>query len=315
MILSTIEPVIPLLHHVHIDPERVRNLAVSLARSGLDLPAWRDPVFPKDDDGQTAALFCTANTVNFSFWGEPKWTVTYRGMRYDGTFGLFASFLRALEEGIPIIEGPYLRDLTAEDLRHLFRGNVEIPMFDERLATLREAGWILVEKYEGSWLSLLNAANKSALSLVDLLTKDFPSFNDHAVIDGHAVNFHKRAQLIPAMLYGRFNGSSYGEFKDTEFLSCFADYKLPQILRRFGVISYGADLAHRVDSMIELPPGGREEVEIRAATIWCCELIRSTCSQLVSGAMAVQVDAALWATGQAKDFEDRPYHRTRSIFY
>ena len=313
MILSTIEPVIPLLRHVRIDEAKVLDLARRLASEDLTLPAWRGPVFPEADDETAAAIFCTANVINFSFWGEPKWTVIYRGGAYDGTFGLFAALRRAVEEGRAVTDGAYLRDLTADDLAHVLRGSVVIPMFEARLALLREAGRALCER--GSWLALLQAADGSAVRLVARLTTDFPSFNDAARLDGHTVRFHKRAQLLPAMLCGRFGGQSYGTFGDIGALTIFADYKLPQMLRRFGALAYDGDLARRVDACEEIPSASREEVEIRAATVWACELIRRACDQIVEGVTAPQIDAALWHLGQQKTPDERPYHRTRTIYY
>ena len=315
MILSTIEPIVPLLRHVRIDETNIRDLARALASEDLTLPAWRGPVFPEADDGSTAAIFCTANVINFSFWGEPKWTVAYRGGAYDGTFGLFAALRRAVEEGRPVTDGAYLRDLTADDLAHVLRGSAVIPMFEARLALLREAGRTLCERYDGSWLALLQAADGSAVRLVARLTTEFPSFNDAARLDGHVVRFHKRAQLLPAMLCGRFGGRSYGAFRDLGALTIFADYKLPQMLRRFGALVYDDDLARRVDACEEISPASREEVEIRAATVWACELIRRACVGTLPDVTAPQIDAALWHLGQRKTPDERPYHRTRTIYY
>lgn len=314
-ILSTVEPVIPLLRHVRIDEVCVRDLARSLAALDMALPAWRGAVFPETDGDRAASVFCTANVINFSFWGAPKWAVAYRGATYDGTFGLFAALRRAVEEGFPVTDGTYLRDLTADDLAHILRGNAVIPMFGERLALLREAGRALCERHGGSWLALLRASEGSAVRLAEMLTTEMPSFNDVAWLDGREVRFHKRAQLLPAMLCGRFGGQSYGAFRDIGALTVFADYKLPQMLRRCGALVYEEGLARRVDACEELPPASREEVEIRAAAVWTCELIRRACEESARGVTAAQIDAALWHAGQQKASDDRPYHRTRTIFY
>ena len=117
------------------------------------------------------------------------------------------------------------------------------------------------------------------------------------------------------MLCGRFGGQSYGTFRDLGALTIFADYKLPQMLRRFGALAYDDDLALRVDAREEIPPGSREEVEIRTATVWACELIRRVCAGTLSDVTAPQIDAALWHLGQRKTPDERPYHRTRTIYY
>ncbi len=54
-------------------------------------------------------------------------------------------------------------------------------------------------------------------------------------------------------------------------LTAFADYKLPQVLRELGIISYDRRLASRIDAMESLRAGCEEEVEIRAMTVWAAE--------------------------------------------
>merc|ERR1712139_122238 len=51
----------------------------------------------------------------------------------------------------------------------------------------------------------------------------------------------------------------------------FADYRVPQILRAEGVLSYADDLARRIDAQEEIRAGSEEEVEIRSATVVACD--------------------------------------------
>ena len=80
-------------------------------------------------------------------------------------------------------------------------------------------------------------------------------------------------------------------------------YKLPQILRKFGILSYNDHLAQKVDAKISLPYGSEEEVEIRANTIWTVKYI---------GNNPIIVNDYLWLTGRGRD---TPYHRTRTTGY
>jgi hypothetical protein len=129
------------------------------------------------------------------------------------------------------------------------------------------------------------------------------------------VKFYKRAQLAPAMIYGRFRGKGPGTFTDIGDLTVFADYKLPQALRRLGILRYREGLARKVDSLVLIPPCSREEVEIRCTTIWTCELILKEYQKGGHRLNSAQVDAFLWLLAHEKSFDDKPYHLTETIYY
>ncbi len=101
------------------------------------------------------------------------------------------------------------------------------------------------------------------------------------------------------------------QIKNLQHLTAFADYKLPQILRMFGVLEYVDELAEKVDNIIEISYNSREEIEIRAATIWAVELLRQKVQKLT----AMEIDNALWLISREIKDEAKPYHRTRTIFY
>jgi hypothetical protein len=129
------------------------------------------------------------------------------------------------------------------------------------------------------------------------------------------VYFWKRAQIFVADLYHAFAGKGWGAFKDVERLTAFADYKLPQVLRQLGVITYHPELARRIDQRELLPAGSEEEVEIRATIIWAVEALREAFQQAGTAAVSMHVDQWLWRLGQLEAFRGRPYHRCRTIFY
>jgi hypothetical protein len=129
------------------------------------------------------------------------------------------------------------------------------------------------------------------------------------------VFFWKRAQIFVSDIHSAFRGRSWGELHDVSVLTAFADYKLPQVLREFGVISYRPELAHRIDNLHHLPSGGEEEVEIRAMTVWAVEKIREAFLSMGKKVRSSQVDNWLWQLGQHEPFRKRPYHRCRTIYY
>jgi hypothetical protein len=60
------------------------------------------------------------------------------------------------------------------------------------------------------------------------------------------VFFYKRAQIFAADVFGAFEGRGLGAFVDAGGLTCFADYRVPVVLRELGVIAYTPDLASKV---------------------------------------------------------------------
>jgi hypothetical protein len=271
-----------------------------------------------DGTEKTVRWVFILDILNHCFWpdiGEPTWEVTYGGKPYSGYYGLAASLKRAVEEGFPITDAEYLKDIPADDLRAIFSGTGEIPLFEARLANLREAGAVLLSEWKGDVVRLVEKAQGSAVRLARLVAASFPSFRDQAEYDGKTVYFWKRAQIFAADLHLTFDGKEWGNFHDMDQLTAFADYKLPQVLRELGIISYHPELAEKIDRREMLANGGREEVEIRAMTIWAVESLRGAFRQTGREANSMQIDNWLWRLGQLEPFRRRPYHRCRTVFY
>ncbi len=315
MILDSIAPVIPHLRHVTIDEPRLREVCTHVLPDTLRLPTWDDDVFISHPPEARAAQLLLFNSINFSYWGEPKWTINFHGRPLDGAWGMLGALARAVDERFPLFDGATLASLSESDVRHVLRGNVEIPMFQERLVIWHEVGRVLVAQFGGNFGDLIRAAEKDATALVRLLVTCFPSFNDVAMLEGHTVAFYKRAQLAAAMLYEAFDGEGPGDLRRVEELTVFADYKLPQVLRRLDILHYAPHLANRVNRREPLEAGSREEIEIRAATVWAGELMRRALAPRLPQVTALHVDYWLWREGQVQGPDIRPYHRTRTTYY
>lgn len=315
MILDNVHWVVENSHHVRIDSDRLAQACADLDPAGLRLPDWRVPVVPPWRDERLVDFILLFNSINFCYWGQPKWTITFQGGPQDGAFGMMASLTRALDEGYPLFDGAFLARISAEDFRHILRGNVPIPLEEERLAIWHAVGPVLVREFGGRWHEVVRRANGSAVRLVELLRDSFPSWDDVAEFEGRDVAFYKRAQLAAGMLYQACDGQGWGAFDDMDTLTVYADYKLPQVLRKLGVLVYDKALADLVDHQIPLPAGSRMEVEIRAATVWAGELMRRALLPRAPGLTACHIDFWLWEAGQRKSAADRPYHRTLTTAY
>jgi len=315
MILDGVEWVVGRSQHVRIDQERLLCVVERLDLDRLRLPDWQVPVVPSWRDERLVDFFFLFNAINFCYWGQPKWTISYQGQPHDGAFGMMAALSRALEEGYPQLDGAFLASIGEDEFRHIVRGNVPIPLEQERWTILRECGPVLVREFGGRWHEVLRRAGGSAVRLVDLLVTHFPSWDDTAELEGRRVAFYKRAQLAAGMVYQAFGRQGWGAFEDIGKLTVYADYKLPQVLRKLGILIYDGELAALVDSQIPIPARSRMEVEIRAATVWAGEQMRRALLDRAPGITATHIDFWLWETSQRKSPDDRPYHRTLTTAY
>lgn len=302
---------------VHVNEDAIERFVdqippSSLGRSHPDPAAYLGFA---DGTARTAQYVLVADAMNFSFWGDPKWSVPVEGKLLDGWWGFVAALRRALDQGWPLLDAHWLRGARTEDLARIFRGDGELSLLEARGAHLREVGGVLADRYQGQFAHMVEAAGGSAVRLVRALVRELPSFDDVAVYRGRPVHFYKRAQITVADLAIAFGHRGWGAFKDLDQLTAFADYKLPQVLRREGILVYSPALAAQVDALQALEPGSEPEVEIRAATIWAVELLAQRFGARGLRLNAVQIDGLLWDLGQRPDPRDRPYHRTRTIFY
>ena len=320
--LTTTAPVIREAQHVRLDVAAIAALAAR----------WANAPWPAADEAFGALHFAdgterTANWVllldalNFCFWadvGRARWRVAWRGETLDGYNALAAALTQAVADGRPLWDARYLATLDAATLRDILRpadGCPEIPLFAERLANAREVGATLLARYDGQFAQAVAVVRGDAVALALLLARDFPSFADVASWRGRRIVFLKRAQICVADLHALFKGRGIGALSGLADLTAFADYKLPQLLRRFGALVYAPELAALVDGYTQLSPGAEGEVEIRAATIWAVELLRRALAAHGVEQTASAIDYRLWAESQTHLPDERPYHRTRTMYY
>ncbi len=272
----------------------------------------------KLDISQQIGLVCVFNCVNFCYWagkGQEKWAIRIDGEMIDGATGIFRALEEALKNGAPLLDAHFLQNINREKFNEILNGNIEIPLLDERVKCLNEAGEVLLKNFDGSFMKVFEASNGDAVELTNLFIKFFSSFNDYATFEGEKVEFHKRAQLNTDMINYRLAKRGEKELSNLDKLTAFADYKVPQMLRKFGILEYTPELANKIDSYEEIEERSREEIEIRATTIWAIEEMKEVLRPRFPQITARQLDDHLWSLGQTKSPDDKPYHRTKTIFY
>jgi len=304
----------------HISNQWIHELVAAHEQPVPALPLWDNTYHFFDGTERTVNWLLLLDALNFCFWAEKdheRWRISYKGETLNGYWAEAAALKRAVEEGIPLWDADYLSAISEATVASIFRpieGSDPIPLLEQRVLHMREVGRVLQEKYAGQFVQAIQQAQNNAVTLVHILARNFASFNDVVGYRGHEVRFFKRAQICVADISSAFGGEHWGAFTDLHKLTIFADYKLPQILRHYGMLAYHSTLATRIDNQELLEQGSEEEVEIRAATIWACELLRRAMQRQGYSMNATEIDARLWSLSQnTKNM--RPYHRVYTQFY
>ena len=263
------------------------------------------------------ALLCqyvlVLSAVNRCFWPSSS------GLEYEDVARGLARVLRA---DAAAFDAGALSRVSADTVRAWLSPH-DVPDADGRAAALREVGAALDGSFGGRAAALVAAAGGSAQALVGLVLAHLPAFRDEAAHAAGAVCFYKRAQIFAADVWAAHGahtraGASAAAFGDVAALTCFADYRLPQLLRAEGVLVYAPALAAAVDARAELPAGGAAEVEIRAATVQVVEALRAAVQKACPSCqppLAIHIDWMLWSLGETARDTLPPHHRTRTIFY
>lgn len=314
-VLRSTRAVLNSAHFVRINEERLHDVCRQLAAEGIQPPPWNSTLHFTEQSERGALHILVLDSLNFCFWNRPRWYVSYHGQVLDGYWALAASLKRAIEGGVPLLDPHYLAEITAPRLFDILLGSGVLPLLPERVANLRQVGQALLAHYHGRFGEVIEQAGGDVVALVQAVTGAFPSFNDVAMYHDHEVKFYKRAQILVGDLAASFSGQGLGAFHNLHELTAFADYKLPQILRRFGIFVYDPMLERAVRAQLRLPAGSDEEIEIRAHTVWAVELMRQELEGQGLALTAYEIDWWLWEASQRLPGQAEPYHRTRTIYY
>ncbi len=312
--------------HVTIDDAKLSMYVAKLAEiTHLDPPTWDegDWHYARDADTGgplTAQYVLVLDALNWCFWPSTS------AMEYDT---LATSLKRVLENDSAAFSAERLQQITAPTLRGWFEPH-DLPNAEERARKLQELGVVLAANFNGSAAELVAAARGSAVALVRLLVSNFPGFRDEAVYKGRQVFLYKRAQIAVADIWAAYGRQTEGDspyaFHDIGSLTCFPDYRLPQLLREEGVMVYDGWLSAAVNSKTELAPGSAQEVEIRAATVVVVERLRDAFNARIRAdpksdeegkreLTAVELDWYLWQLGERAKDAIAPHHRVNTVFY
>jgi hypothetical protein len=303
--------------HVRIDEGAIDQLAAMVPGWGLDPPALLPEEQALGDDNHVAARVVAGNMVNFGSGWFPQ-------LRKRPGLSGARSLAQAFDDHVHRNGAPraaWLAEVDAATCAELF-GQPHPGPVDDLLELFARAwndlGRLLLDRYGGSAVHLVEEAGGSAARLVDLLD-EMPLVHDVARYDGVDVPLYKRAQITVSHLARTLGDPAQppgpgelGHFADLHRLTAFADNLVPHTLRMLDVLVYDDETAARIAGDDLFTPGEPAEVEIRACGLWAVELLAE---RLGPPHDAATLDHRLWQLGQSPEVKAVRRHRCRCAWY
>jgi len=321
-VLESLRPVVENPRHVHTHHDKIVEHAGWLAYEELPVPDFLLPFGLGADRNQTIDFILVSTSINFTFTDfttHEVFRADFAGKRWWDAEAMFACLKRALDEGVLLLEGKYLRRVTREELEKIFRGAAPIPLLADRAEILRGIGEVLSERYDGHFHRFLADCPPRLYAggkgLLERLVGEFPRFNDVSRYKGHEAKFYKLAQLGLWLLHSALHRSGGFRLEDIGRMTAFADYILPVALRLLGILEYSPALSEAVEQRRLIPRDSTEEIEIRAHTLYATALLTEEINKRRPPDRQViipQIDARLWTHYHATFL---PHHLTRTIMY
>jgi hypothetical protein len=322
-VLDSVRYVIETSRDVETNYEKIVEVASWMAYEELPMPEFTLPLgVGEGDPDETIDFILVADSIDTAFTDftrHEKFQVDYAGKHWSDSEAEFACIKRALDNGVPFLDGKYLAGISRTELNKIFEGNIEMPMLDEKLEVLHQVGRVLAEKYDGRFHNFVRSRSPrlydNGNGLVDRMVKEFPRFNDVSMVDGHEIKFYKLAQLGIWMLYSTLHRAGKFRLEDVAKMTAFADYIVPLALRLHGITRYSERLENAINSHQLIPRDFRWEIEIRAHCIYATALLREEINKLRPSNLQViipQIDARLWTHFHTTTW---PHHLTLTIMY
>ena len=322
-VLDSLRPVIECSRDVRTHPDRIAEVARWMAYEELPMPDYALPfgmgAENADETIDYVLTVCSIDTAFTDFKNHIKFQVECAGRVWSDSDALFACVRRAMDNGVPILDGSYLARVTRPELETILAANIELPMLDAKMEILHQVGATLAAKYGGRFHNFVRSCSPGLYDggsgLIERLVVEFPRFNDVSEYDGNTLKIYKLPQLAIWFLYTSLGKAGKFRVEDIGKMTAFADYIVPAALRLLGITSYTEKLEQAINAYEMIPRDSRWEVEIRAHCIYAIALLTEEINKLRPADKQVimpQLDARLWTHYHTTWW---PHHLTETIMY
>jgi hypothetical protein len=182
-VVDSLRPVIEASRDVRTNLDKIAEHANWLAYEELPFPEFILPFGVSCNRNQTIDFILVSTAINFAFTDfstHEVFQVDFAGKRWWDAEAMFACMKRALDEGVPLLDGHYLGSVSRADLERIFQGATPMPLLDERAELLRSVGEVLSTHYGGRFHRLVDSAPPrlyhSGRGLLERLIAEFPRF-------------------------------------------------------------------------------------------------------------------------------------------
>lgn len=243
--------------------------------------------------------------IDYSFWGNPKWSIKTDEGYKDGSDALMYAMLKYVKE----TNNTDFSQLSFNNFNEILKGNVEIPLLKERYDTINQISKIVNNKMGGSFYKYIKNVTND-IELLDIIVSNFRSFKDEREYDGKTIYFYKLAQLLTSDILHIREELENIKVDYSNLIGC-ADYKIPQTLRALGIVSYNKELSEIIDKKKEISISSKYEVEIRASQLVVINYIKSKLNNVNS----IDINDFLFLYSKQVKEVAKPYHLCRNTNY
>lgn len=249
------------------------------------------------------------DSIDFCFWGTPKWKIEYENKEIDGGYALLCvmlNYYNIYKDKIFDV----INSAREEELQKIFDGNVKIPLLAERIEILKSVSKIVTEKMNSNFYETIHSLSKDT-ELFNFIVEKFPSFKDERTYHEQTIYFYKLAQLLTSDILHLRNYKEQLEVDYTNLVGC-ADYKIPQVLRSLNILEYSNELSLLIDNNEQLVENSSYEIEIRANTLKVIHYIHNKLDNKIA---RIDINDFIWLKGKKLDKNKKPYHITKTTTY
>ena len=305
-IKSTCQYVVDNSKYVKINYDRLDEFINNIDCSNLKNWLMYNPYGLLELDVETIINFLLVfESIDYSFWGQPKWMInTDEGVK-DGSDALLYIMLKYVKK----TKNTDFSNISLNEFKKMLKGNIDIPLFEERYKTVVNISKIVNESMKGNFYEFIKNIT-SDIQLFDIIISNFESFRDEREYDGKIVYFYKLAQLLTSDILHIREKLEEIKVDYSNLIGC-ADYKIPQTLRALGIVEYNDELSNIIDSKEYIEISSKYEVEIRASQIVVIDYI----SNILIDANPIDINDFLFVYSKKVKAIAKPYHLCRNTNY
>lgn len=315
---SSTKKVIQQLKFIDINKDEIPNFADELLKVTPDFSALEYINKLKSNDISSLLTFSILMHSNgFCFWNVnyERWHYQFKdGTRDSGQFAFIQAWVDYFNQDPKRFNFEYFSTISFQQFLEIYQGGKNLYLLEERWESLKDTSKILLNEYNGEVQKLLTSADQQLSKLLPLITDKFVAFRDQINYKNEVIYFWKLSQLFVYDIISSFKSEDFSKFKDLDYLTGLADYKIPQLFEEFNLTKYNQELESKVINKVLIEPDSTEHVEIRATAIYLIDLLHREYRSKGGRLPLHQFNDLLFLKAKSTDFK-KPYHLCKNRYY